>query len=177
MRKTITSQSLAILIHRAFGKGRTPQKIKPWPNPSLFYLKITIWDDTVASIWETLSISEYPLPHWRSEVNIRLFKYNSGWIPKLLLGHHSFQKKSCLQSWVQGISLLFLLVRGLIPHPEEGNFQYSKIIKPSLFSVIQNSKTFAYSISKKEQRLRPRYSSEVISETIHAKTQNLNTYI
>lgn len=27
--KDITSQSLSLLIHRAFGKGRTPQKIKP----------------------------------------------------------------------------------------------------------------------------------------------------
>lgn len=170
MRKSITSQSLALLIHRAFGKGRTPQKVKPWPNPTLFYLKITIWDGMAAGIWETASISEYPLPCWKSEVNICLFKYNSVWIPKLLLWHHCFHKKSYLLWWGQGVSLLFLLIRGLIPHPQEGNLKYSKIMKSSVFWVIQNSKTFAYYIGKREQRLRRHYSSEVISETIHSKT-------
>lgn len=65
IKKNIISRSLTLLIHRAFGKGRTSQKIKIWPNPTLFYLKIAIWDGTAASTWETASISGYPLAWWK----------------------------------------------------------------------------------------------------------------
>lgn len=65
-KKILIPQSLTLLIHRTFGKGRTSQKVKIWPNPTLFYLKTTIWDGTAATIWETASISEYPLPCWKT---------------------------------------------------------------------------------------------------------------
>lgn len=59
------SSLLTLLVRRTFGKGRTSQKIKIWPNPTLFYLKITIWDGTATSIWETAIISGYLLPRWK----------------------------------------------------------------------------------------------------------------